>query len=370
MPALAPLLCSACVAPSQSAAPAAPAPVVRYPGVVIHQEVDPLTQLDTYDADELFHLAGEMGRQERYAAARTLYRRLLDDFGPSTLAGAARFNLGLLHERRQDFAAAATLYQGIVGPSAAVAPAFLPEGEAEEQTWLDAHFRLAVCFGKLDDWWKSVAVFDRVLTVEWIDNDDRLEAMTGRGIALQQAGDGEGAEVAFAGVLRFYREAERRGRIADKSLVAEAAFRLGEIAAERYFAVQLSFPMELLGIRLEQKCGRLLAAQRRYIRALRFGDAQTVTIAGLRIGAMYEDLFAAIVGLQTPTELTAEQAEIYREQVRSRVSVLVEKALGVYEKALKIGRSARGEQGNPWLEKLSQGIERLRSLVLKQTTPA
>ncbi len=344
--------------------------VLSLPGAVVHSAVDPLTQLQTYGDDELFHLAREMNRQGHAAKARQVYQRLLDSFPASTYEEPALFNLALLYEGEKDFASAANLYRRIVHrPDAQNATL---QGD-ELRTWLDAHFRLGVCYGKQSQWWRTVAVFDRVLALSWLNDDDRLEAMTGRGIAIQEAGEPLAAEVAFAGVVRFYREADRRGQVADKSLVAEAHFRMGDIAQGRYDEIELRFPVELLKTRLEEKCHELLSAQHRYIRALHFGDAHTVAAAGFRIGAMYESLYNAIVKLETPNELSDEQASVYHEEVVKRVGVLLEKALRVYEKAMKIGRTAYGPDEaahGPWLKKLSQGIERLRSLVLAQATPA
>ena len=234
-----------CGAGSAAAPAAGPAPAVdaerslEMDGVVIQKEPDPLTNLSIYGAEELFHLAREMERTERHADARRVYLVLLQHFADGGFGHPARFNLGLLYEREKDFDAAAKQYLEIAGEEA-------PEAAYKEarRTWLDAHFRLAVCYGKLEFWWRAVAVFDYVLAEEWIDDFDRLEAMVGRGISIQESGDLDSAEVALSGVLRFFREAESRNRFNDRGMVAEAAFRLGDIAHERYKEVALEFPVD------------------------------------------------------------------------------------------------------------------------------
>lgn len=348
--------CATATPPPAPAAPQAAAVRVRLPGVVVQAEPDPLTQLEIYDAEELFHHARDMNRNGRQADAETVYRRLLEYFPDSALAEPARFNLALLYEARERFDLAAGAYEQLATQEP-------PPGAERRRTWLDAHFRLAVCAGKLQEWWWAVGVFDQVLAQDWLEDQDRLEALLGRGISLQEAGDPASAEVAFSAVLRFAREAERRGPLLDRTMVAEAAFRMGEISAERYQAVVLEFPVELLQERLEAKCGELLAAQQRYLRAIRNGDAHTVAAAGYKIGQLYETLYDTILALEAPASLTPEQVELYQLEVRKRVHVLVEKALTIYEKALLVGRSA--PTAEDWNLRLERAIERLRQIYLQ-----
>ncbi len=330
-------------------------------GAVVRTQKDPLTDLSVYTPQELFHLAGDLDRQKQRPRAILVYQRLIEEFPDSTLFDPASFNLGLLFEAEKQYENAANAYFGITSKDE-------PTTEGRRRTWMDAHYRLAVNFGKLGYWWKSVAVFDAILDLPWLDNDDRLEALTGRGIAIQETGELDAAEVALSAVLIFYRRAQRSGRIADRSLVAEAAFRLGEISRQRYLGVQLQFPVKLLTERLTVKCEHLISAQHRYIRAIRNGDTHTVAAAGFRIGALYEDLYDKIVGLQTPEELDVEQADVYQEEVRNKVNVLVKKALKIYEQALMIGHSTGGD--NVWVKQLQASIERLKQIYLETSASA
>jgi hypothetical protein len=170
--------------------------------------------------------------------------------------------------------------------------------------------------------------------------------------------------VALSAVLRFAREAEKDAPFTDNGMVAEAAFRMGEISAARYDAVKLEFPLEVLSTRLEEKCEQLLAAQHRFLRAIRHGDAHTVAAAGFRIGHLYESLYDTILALEVPSDLTPEQVEVYQDEVRRRVHILVVKALRVYEQALNIGRSA--PTAEDWNLRLERAIERLRGIYLER----
>src|SRR5687767_7451678 len=72
--------------PPAKAGPSSEAPrAVALDGVVIRQEVDPLTNLDIYDSDELFHLARDMARADRVDDAIKVYVRLLEEFAQSAL---------------------------------------------------------------------------------------------------------------------------------------------------------------------------------------------------------------------------------------------------------------------------------------------
>ncbi|MBI3179766.1 MAG: hypothetical protein HYZ27_08900, partial [Deltaproteobacteria bacterium] len=90
-------------------------------GVVVHQETEPLTGLDIYDAAQLFHLALEAELNHNPARAQAIYERLLTHFAGSHYAIAAGFNLGLLLENAQRYDAAAERYM-VVALAAAPAP--------------------------------------------------------------------------------------------------------------------------------------------------------------------------------------------------------------------------------------------------------
>ncbi len=319
-------------------------------------DLDPLVGASTYDPELLFHLAAEADRQAQPQRAVALYERLLGDFPNSELARPARFNVGLLYEKAGDFGRAASSYRQICD-----APR--PASAEGRRTWLDAHYRLAVCSGELDDWWTSVGVFDRVLALDWIEPFDRLEAMVGRGIAMLHAGDGGAAEVALSGALRFYTEVSRTQHFDDRGLAAEAAFHLGEIASEAYAAVQLELPAELLKSRLEEKCEYLLSAQNRFLRAIRYGDARTAAAAGYKIGWLYESLYDQVLAIEAPPDLDDDQREIYWQEVKSRVRVLVKKAIRIYERTLLVGKSAA--EAAPWVGRIEAALSRLKAVYLE-----
>jgi tetratricopeptide (TPR) repeat protein len=354
-------LAPACAHPRAGAAPSAPAPSeaagrgapLALEGAVVRGTTDPLTGLTTYDPALLFHLAAEAQRNDRLPEAVALYERLLAEFPSSALVPAARFNLGLVHERLGRFDSAAAVYRAAIDAGE-------PADVDGRKAWLDAHFRLAVCHARLGDAWRAVAVFDALLERVDLDDFDRLQALAGRGLALRQAGDLDSAESALSRALRFAEEAATRGLGDDAGVAGEAALAWAQLAADRFTAVTLAFPIEELRTRLQRKCELLLTAQHRYLRAIRLGNVETATTAGLGLGALYEALYDAIVGLEAPAELTDEEREVYRDEVRGRVGVLVKKAILIYEKSLLVGRTS--ESAAEPVRRLEAALDRLRAL--------
>jgi cellulose synthase operon protein C len=332
-------------------------PHVTADAVVVQAGAPASPTAGALDAPLLFHYALEADRRGDRDDARRWYERLLGDFPTSELKDAVQFNLGLLSETVPDFAAAAKYYEQV-----GVAP--VPVGHGDRRTWLDANFRLGVCLGKLNDWWRAVGAFDRIVEEPWVEDDERLEALVGRGIALKQAGDPEAATASFSRALSVYRKLNEVGPFDDRGLAAEAAYWSGEIKAEEYAAIKLEFPVTALRAQLERKCVLLLEAQGLYFRAIHFGDAHTAAVAGLRIGWLYESLYDMIVGIDVPPDLTAEQTEVYHQEVRDRVMVLVKKALIAYERSLQVGR--RAPTAAPWVARLEEAVARLRAVYLLQ----
>src|SRR5690606_37229562 len=151
-----------------------------------------------------------------------------------------------------DFAAALAEYEVLIATS--------PEA-SESRLYVDAAFRRAVVLGALERWWEAVAMFDHLLQFERLEPFDELEALVGHGVALQEAGDPDSAEIALGHALRFYREASEHVRFTDHGLVAETAFRMGMIASDKYEDVRLALTVEVLRQRLQVKCELLLSAQ-------------------------------------------------------------------------------------------------------------
>ncbi|MEZ4273452.1 MAG: tetratricopeptide repeat protein [Myxococcota bacterium] len=130
---------------AQSASPSyprSPPPTAHHKldGAVVRLDHDPLTQLEVYGPADLLRIATQKSDGHEMQIAERLYRRLIEQFPDSELTAAANFNLGLLAEGRQDFSVAAVLYGAVIDKP-------LPIADDMRRTWVDAHFRRAVCLG-------------------------------------------------------------------------------------------------------------------------------------------------------------------------------------------------------------------------------
>ncbi|MBC7794326.1 MAG: hypothetical protein H7Z43_11520 [Clostridia bacterium] len=343
---------------SEAATQAAPPQQIILGGSVIQKQPDDALELTTYDDHDVFHAAAEAERLNEHTRARALYQRLLGEMPTSPLVAASHFNLGLSFEHEQDWPHAAQAYAPIVAQP-------MPVEADERQTWIDAHFRRAACLAKIGDWFETRRLFETVLKTRELTDEDKTEAMLGRAIALEELGEAFDAELAFSAVLQGSRETQDETM---RGFAAEAAFHSAEIARKRFDSVKLAFSTETpstdaLSKLLDAKCEELVVAQGRYVRAIRYGDAYTVAAAGNRIGGMYEDLYAELVGLEVPSDLTPEQVDVYKEEVKNRVKVLAEKAIRIYEHTALIGR--RTDSAGEWVKKSEAALAKLRAAYLR-----
>ena len=80
-------------------------------GVVIRSGPDRDTGLEIYDAEQLFHLAGEAERKGDRERAKKLYAKLIEEFGQGRYWANAHFNSGLLYEQDKRFDLAVPFYE-------------------------------------------------------------------------------------------------------------------------------------------------------------------------------------------------------------------------------------------------------------------
>ena len=347
---------------STACAASSPDPVVMEP-MVVRAEPDPLVGLDTYDAADLFELAAERYRAERWADAAAIYEKLVDEFPDAPEVPKAHYNAGLAHERRAAFADAARHFEAVI---------VRHEGSA---VFGDAHFNLARAYGKLERWEDVANTFWEARKLEGLGPMDELEARVGTGVGFFMQGDHFTAEREFREAVRFYEDHPKKEYLPADYFMGQSRFYLGEIIAREFEAKSLSAPDEMgteddwteaMGEELESKCDLLLRAQANFIRAIREGHRGWATAAGYRIGSLYEHLFDELMSLPVPQGLDEGAADIYREEVRDRVSILVEKAIRVYE--MNRAMAERIGEDNEWVQRTTAALERMKALYLATTS--
>src|SRR5688572_29891664 len=327
--------------------------------ILIRSQTDPLTGLDGYDALQLLDLGNQLYERNEPDKAVAVYERLLETFADSEHVPAAIYNKGLALEKLAEFDKALGCYQSIV------------EKHQESKSYRDAYFRIALMHGKLERWKDVADTFWQIRQLGDLSTMDELEARVGQGVGMFMQNDFATAESEFNGALRFYDSHKSEEYLPADYWIGQARFYLGEIYAREFESKKLSEPdlnedqwAEMMGKELEEKCELLLRAQNNFIRAIRIGHTGWATAAGFRIGSLYEKLYDDLLKVPVPPSLSDDGKKFYLDELRKKVSVLVMKAIMVYERSLEMAQRV-GEQ-NEWVKRTSESLERMKSLAMAQ----
>jgi tetratricopeptide (TPR) repeat protein len=348
-------LISACATTSGSGAGVGAADRrVEMDKVVVRAGEDPLTGLDGYDAVQLLRLGNEQYEAGEFDIAVKIYERLIAEFPESELVAQAHYNRGLAYEQLVEWERAATAFERVVED--------FPESDSRKP----AYFRLAFAYSKLERW---VELADTFWAVRQLDLKplEELEARVGTGVGFFMQEDYATAEREFLHALGFFDDHADKQFLPADYFIGQSRFYLGEIYARWFEEKRLSTPpagaedwTEAMGEELEEKCRLLLRAQNNFIRAIRVGHTGWATAAGYRIGSLYEILYDELTDLPVPPDLDGEARAIYVEEVRKKVSVLVVKAIKVYEMSLEMAE--RVGESNEWVERTNRSLERMKTL--------
>ncbi|MEM7678013.1 MAG: tetratricopeptide repeat protein [Myxococcota bacterium] len=306
---------------------------VKMEPVVVRAAPEPVTGLDGYDAQQLLEVGNQKYANKAYKEAVEVYELLLSSFETSDLVPSAIYNKGLAYEQLGRFESAYEAFARIVDE--------YPMAPSHKQ----AQFRVAFNLGKLQRWQGVADAFWAIRQRKDISPMDELEARVGQGVAMFMMDDYATAEREFLSALRFYEKESKLQYLPAEYWVGQSRFYLGEINARAFEKLTLSPPTNddpdwarMMGRELEEKCQLLLRAQNNFIRTIRVGHSGWATAAGYRIGSLYEKLYDDLVDLPVPTDLKDDARSVYRDELRDRVSVLVMKAIKVYESSLQMAR--------------------------------
>ena len=303
--------------------------------------------------EELFAAGSSAFAAGDSARAAACFERLVTAFPDSAHRSRARFNAGLSRERMEDWDAARQHFSEIADP--------LGTGDA-----LDAAFHQAEALYHLDRYPEAGTLLGRIAARTDLPAARRIEAQVQQGICQVDAGDLDEGEKTLRGALASARAAADRGEPADEYITAQGQFFLGEIYRLHCEAVTFDpdAKADELSRMLEYKAELLLSAQGHYLRAIKIGNGYWATAAGERIGNLYEVLHRQMIDSPTPKELSGEEAEVYRQELRRRIKVLLTKAIGVYETT--VATAERIGTGGPFVDRARASLERMKQLLLAE----
>jgi tetratricopeptide (TPR) repeat protein len=318
---------------------AAPAPVSENAGPVV-TEVPALIVSPTAvtSVEELF-LAGQTAlRQGQPAQAALAFDRIAthDPLGPFT--PRALFQGALAHEQTGDLAGAVARFEQLERrfPDAPL---------AIESTVRSLRVRLY-----LEQWLEAGAVAAHFL--ERYPSGPvlgRIISHAARALALLAADRVSDAEYFIARGLDIVeqRELDRAGEIPRD--LAPLYFAQGEARRRRSEAALLSPDVRDFAARLEQRCQLLLAAQSAYSNTMRAHDSHWSTMAGYRVGELYERLHEELMRIPSPRATTPREQRLFEGAMRLRYSVLLGKAAGMLDHTLAM--AVRTGEDSEWVRR-------------------
>ncbi len=328
------------------------------------QEVqfDPVTvtadlELSSLNDEELFAGGTSAFAANDFAKAARYFGRLADFHPNSQHRRSALYNAGLAHERLEQWEDAAMRFSEL-------ADAQQGTGDA-----LDAAFRLAETHYHLERFEDAAKVLRTIAERADLPAGKRLEAQVQQGVCELESGQPEKAEATLQKSISTYDGLADKDEVEDY-FPAQAHFFRGEIYRLYYEAVKLdpAKGSDALANDLNYKAELLLSAQGHYLRSIRVGNGHWATAAGSQIGALYENLYEHLVNSPAPAELDAEEAQIYREELRKKVRVLLTKSINIYERTLEAAERI-GSQ-NTFVARTRESLEKMKRLLLADTDTA
>ena len=308
-------------------------------------------ELEKLNDEELFASGESAFASQDYPTAARYFDRLVDFHPGSRHLRPATYNAGLAHEKCGQWEDALLRFSQL-------ADARKGKGDA-----LDSAFRVAEVLYHLGRYGEAIQVLNELAARGDLSPGDRLQAQVQRGVCEVEGGGAEAAEKTFRAALADYQAIEDKGLV-DDYYPAQAQFFLGEIYRLRYQPVSLDPDkgVDELAKDLEYKAELLLSAQGHYLRAIRIGNGYWATAAGERIGALYENLYEQLVGSPAPKELNAEEVEVYRQELRKKVRILIAKAINIYERTLETAE--RIGAANPFVQRTRESLRKMKELLI------
>ncbi|HTV17445.1 MAG TPA: tetratricopeptide repeat protein [Polyangiaceae bacterium] len=309
----------------------APAQHAAVPALIV-------SSTDVVDVEELF-LAGQTHlRQGEPANAAAAFDRIVqnDPLGPFGMR--ALFQGALAHEQAADLEGAAARFEQLERRFPAV--------------WrsVEASIRAMRVRLYLEQWEQAGAI--GALFLERHPHGPvlgRILSHAARGLGLLAAGSPAEAEHWVSKGLDIVEQLQldRAGSIPRD--LAPLYFALGETRRQRAEAMTLDVSVREFSLRLEQRCQLLLAAQSAYSDTMRAYDAHWSTMAGYRVGELYERLHEELMRVPPPRAGSEREQQLFEGAMRLRYSVLLGKANAMLAHTLDM--AARTGEDSEWVRR-------------------
>jgi tetratricopeptide (TPR) repeat protein len=319
-------------------------------------QFDPVTvtadlELDKLNDEELFAGGTSAFAANDFKQAARYFGRLADFHPDSRHRRSALYNAGLAHQRLKEWEEAAHRFSELSDPAKGT-------GDA-----LDAAFRVAETHYHLERYEEAVALLGTIAGREDLPLNRRLEAQVQQGVCQLEAGRSEEAEKTLRKSLSTYESLADKDEV-DDYFPAQAHFFVGEVYRLHYDNVKLdpAKGSDKLAEDLNYKAELLLSAQGHYLRSIRIGNGYWATAAGAQIGALYENLYEHMVSSPAPAELDATEAEVYRQELRKKIRVLLTKSINIYERTLETAERIGSQSA--FVDRTRESLAKVKALLL------
>jgi len=295
----------------------------------------------------MFEAAQAKERAGDLEGAAALFDRIAEHEPDGPLAAPALFSAGDAHDRLGHHQAAIARYRAVV------------EKHPGDELAKNAALRSVRLLAYVEDFAWAGRFADRLLERKAeLRPIEEVVAYGGKALALVADGDD-------ARALSFV----ERGRDVIERHQLDAAGRIPRDLAQLYYALGEVYrlrgervlfvpaPMNL-AVTLEQRCQLVLDAQRAYSDTWRAYDAHWSSMAGFRVGELYQRLHEDLMALDPPkTADNASRKNLYEAAMRLRFEVLLEKARGMMEHT--VAMAEREGEKSSWVERAREAKARL-----------
>ena len=320
--------------------------------------------VESYDAGQLFERGTALVEQGECApAVERFYARLIREFADSRYVSVALYNSGICFQQAGELAEAVPHFEQLL------------ERSPESRDARHGSLQLAEILLRLERFEPAGQLTDRILLREDLDAPERLEGMARRAQALIGLERFEDAERQARSALSYYRRQDQTGQIPDPAFAATANYALAE--SMRLRASRLALPegtAEEQHQVLDARSRLLLSAQHEYFNTIRHTNAHWASAAGYQIGAMYDELWTALMSAPIPPpnrELSPAAMPLYREEYRrslaDHIEPLLRHAIRYWELTLLMVE--RTGVRSEWAERTREDLDRMRLRLLEQVSP-
>jgi tetratricopeptide (TPR) repeat protein len=338
----------------------------------------------------LFNAAAFFERADDVKKAVKYYEQVVAKYPETDKAPEALFVLGAISESRANFGKAADYFVRLAEEEYRDAP------QAADAVYNAASLREA-----MEDWDKAIATYKKYIDLfegerddirevklkmgfleqernnpkkamdefmDFLDREDvkpeeEVELHTQVGLIMEDTKPDEWKEKSdehFTEAVKTWQnmedEAKKTGM---RHSASHARFRQAERMFQDFQKVELTFPMNKLQDRLEEKAEKQQKAEKVYTEIIEMRSPRWASAAAYRIGESYNTFYKALYNLPLPEGLNEQQKMEYRFTLDERAAPLQEKAVQAYTSALNV--ALRLQAYNEWSRKSAAKITDLRS---------